>query len=915
MTVASGAVADVVDVELRDGSTARVRPVRPGDLGALTAFLEGLSPGARRNRFFGAVDPARAARDMALGGGPGDHALVVLTGVPERVVGHAQYVREPGGKVAEVAFTVADDFQGRGLGTLLLAHLAEHAHAAGVELLDAEVMSENHRMIDMFRASGFPVLLRSDRGTHFVRFPSSPSPAAAAAFEDRQRTAAAAMVRRVLAPASVAVIGASRRPGSVGGEVLRHLREGGYAGALHVVNHAATEVQGLPCLTRVEDLPEGVDLAVVAVPAAGVLDVARACGARGVRSLVVLTAGFAEVGAAGSAAQAELVEICRATGMRLVGPNCLGVINTAPGARLNATFATGMPPAGNVAMLSQSGGLGIALLERAREMGVGISSFVSVGNKGDISGNDLLRFWEDDPATGVVLLYLESFGNPRAFARVARRLSRTTPIVAIKGARGAAGARAAGSHTGALVASSDVTVDALFRQAGVIRTATMAELFDVTRLLSGQPLPPGARVGILTNAGGPGILCADACEEHGLDVVELPRDLQERLRPLLAAEASLGNPVDLLAAAGPEEFGRVLEEVLRHGGLDGVIVIYIQPGLGGVGGAVAAEVQAVTARLRPAVPVIAVLMSASDRAEALATAAPGSPPVYEYPEAAATALARVVGYAEWRRRPPGRVPEFPGARPERAASLLSAAVVAGAEWLSADDLAALFSCYGLPLIASRVAATPGAAGEAAAAIGEPVALKAIAVGLVHKTDVGAVRLGLAGAAAVAAAAREMGDRLAALGHDVTGFLVQPMVTGGVEMLVGSTTDPQFGPVVVCGMGGTDAEIHRDIAVRLTPLTDLGAHTMVAGLRMLPLLQGHRGAPPCDVGALEELVLRVAAMVNAHPQIVELDCNPVNVSAAGVVILDARVRVAAAPPVVPWPSLHAAPPPEWGAAPP
>jgi acetate---CoA ligase (ADP-forming) len=901
-----------VDVELRDGSTVRVRPVRPDDHEALVALLRDLSPDARRYRFFGQVDLEGAARAMALGGGSEDHALVALTGVPERIIGHAQYLRDPRSPVAEVAFTVADAFQGRGLGTLLLAHLAEHAHAAGVEELDAEVMADNRRMIDMFRDSGFPVILRRESGTAFVRFPASLGPTAMAAFEARQRTAAASMVRRILAPRSVAVIGASRSRGTVGGEVLHHLREGGFPGTIHPVNAAADEVQGMAALRRVDDLPEGVDLAVVAVPAAGVLDVARACGARGVGALVALTAGFAEVGEAGAGLQRDLIGICRATGMRLVGPNCLGVISTAPGTPLNATFASAMPPRGTIGLLSQSGGLGIALLEQARELGVGLSSFVSVGNKADVSGNDLRRYWEDDPETEVVLLYLESFGNPRTFARVARRLTRSKPVVAVKSARGRAGARAAGSHTGALVSGSDATVDALFRQAGVIRATTMGEQFDVAKLLAGQPLPPGRRVAILTNAGGPGILCADACEAGGLDVVELPAGLRERLRAIAAPEASVANPVDLLAAATPEAFGRALAELATGEAADAVIVIYIQPGLGSVGAEVAAEVRTVTERLRPPVPVLAVLMSASDREAALASAGPGAPPVYAYPEAAALALARVSEYAAWRARPPGVVPELEGTRPEHAATLLSAATVAGSEWLTSREIAALFACYGLPLVETAVVAGPAEAGAAAARIGGPVALKAVAPGLVHKSDVGAVRLGMEGGEAVTAAAVAMESSLAALGQRVEGFMVQPMVAGGVEMLIGSTTDPQFGPVVACGLGGTAAEVHRDVAVRLTPLTDLGAHMMLRGLRMLPLLQGYRGAPACDIAALEELVLRVAAMVHAHPQIVELDCNPVSVTPERIVILDARVRVAAAPAAVPWPSLGAAPPVAWPA---
>lgn len=900
----------VVDVELRDGSTVRVRPVAPDDAGALAAFLRGLSPDDRRFRFFGSVDPDESARAMAAADGPDDHGLVALSGIPERIVAHAQYSRPPSGTVAEVAFAVADTLQGRGLGTLLLAHLAEHAHAAGVELLDAHVMADNRRMLEMFRRSGFPTIVRNEGGARYVRFPASLSPGAMEAFEARQRIAAAAVVRRVLAPASVAVVGASRSRGTVGGEVLHHLRDGGYAGRLYAVNHSAAEVQGLRAHPRVGDLPEPVDLAVVAVPAPAVPDIARECGVLGVRSLVVLSAGFSETGAEGSRAQAELVDVCRSTGMRLVGPNCLGVLNTSREVRLNATFASDMPPAGNVGMLSQSGGLGIALLERAGELGIGLSSFVSVGNKADISGNDLLRYWEDDPSTDVVLLYLESFGNPRAFARVARRLSRAKPIVAVKSGRGTAGARAAGSHTGALVAGSDTAVDALFRQAGVIRAETMSELFDVTALLSGQPLPAGARVAILTNAGGPGILCADACEQHGLEVVELPAAVQERLRAVAVPDASVVNPVDLLAAATVREFEAALEELVAGDAVDAVIVIYIQPGLGGVGGEVAEVVRAVSARPQTRVPVARVLMSAADRAAARAGAREGDPPVYEYPEDAARALGRVARYAAWRATPPGRTPDLPGIHPGRASTLLSAAVLSGRDWLQEPDLSALLASYGIPMVEARVAADPESAGRAAEELGGPVALKALAPDVVHKTELGAVRLGLLGAAATQAAAAEMAASLAAQGHVAQAFQVQRLVTGGVEMLVGSTSDPLFGPLVVCGRGGTAAEIHRDVAVRLTPLTDRGARAMVRELRMLPLLEGYRGAPPCDVAALEDLLLRVAALVHAHPHIAELDCNPVVVTPDGAVVLDARVRVHEPDAPAPWPSLQAPPPVAW-----
>jgi acetate---CoA ligase (ADP-forming) len=895
-----------VDVVLRDGSTVAVRPVRTDDLNAMAEFLRGLSTLSYRYRFFGLGDPESAARGLVEADGSDVYGLVALTGLPSRIVGHAEFSRMPGAPAAEAAFAVADQLQGHGLGTLLLAHLAERAHASGIEVFEAEVLQHNRRMIRMFQASGFPAEVRQEGGSQLVRLPTSLSPSTVAAFAERSRTAAVAMARRLLSPDSVAVVGASRSRGTVGGEVLHHLREGGYAGRLYVVNRAADEVQGLPALRSVADLPEPVDLAVIAVPAAAVIEVVRACGERGVRTVAVLSAGFAELGGPGHERQDAVVEVCRATGMRLVGPNCLGVLNTAEGARLNATFATGMPSAGGVGMLSQSGGLGIALLAGARNLGVGISSFVSVGNRADVSSNDLLRFWEQDPATAVVGLYLESFGNPRTFARVARRISRMKPVVAVKSGRGRAGARAAGSHTGALMAASDVTVDALFEQAGVIRTDTMSELFDVTKLLAGQPVPEGRRVGIISNVGGPGILCADACEAQGLEVPELP-GLRERLRMAVAPEASLGNPVDLLAAATADQFGQALEQMVEEPELDAVIVIHIDSGIGGVGSEVNARIRAVAARRRRQVPILTVLMSADDRRAAVASAEPGAPPVFDYPEAAAVALAHAVRYGRWRRRPRGRVPEFPDARPARASALLAEAVVAGPGWLPASRVAALLESYGLPLLPTHSAPGPAEAGRAARELGGLVALKAEAPGIVHKTEAGAVRLNLMGAERVEAEARSMAGRLAEAGHEVSGFLVQPMAPAGVEMLVGSTADPQFGPVVVCGLGGTAAEVHGDVSVRLTPLTDLDAQAMVRELRALPLLEGYRGAGRSDIGALEDLVLRVAAMVYAHPQIVELDCNPVMVWAEGAVVAGGRVRVAPAPARLPWPSLRAPPP--------
>jgi acyl-CoA synthetase (NDP forming)/GNAT superfamily N-acetyltransferase len=896
----TGTLATAVDVALRGGATVRVRPVRPEDEAGLAAFLRALSPGARQFRFFGTANLDRAARDAAHPG-EGDYGLVALTGDPPRVVGHALFART-GEERAEVAFAIADELQGQGLATLLLAHLAERADAQGIKLFEAEVLPANRRMVEVFRESGFPAALAMRDGVLHVELPTSPSVRTIESFEARDRIASAAAARVFLRPAAVAVVGASRERGTPGAEVLHNLRAGGYRGTLYAVNRAGGEVQGLPALASAAELPPGVDLAVLAVPAGEVVGAARACGERGVKALVVLSAGFAETGAAGARRQRELLDACRQTGMRLVGPNCLGVLNTAPDVRLDATFATELPPAGGVSLLSQSGGLGIALLEESHARGLGMASFVSVGNKADISGNDLLQYWEDDGATRVVLLYLESFGNPRKFARVARRVSHRKPIVVVKSGRGRAGARAAASHTGAMLAASDVTVDALFAQTGVIRTDTLAELFEVATLLAEAPLPAGDRVAIVTNAGGPGIMCADACEAGGLDVVELSPRLRARLAALAAREAALGNPVDLLADPTPEQYAGVLEEVATSGEVDAVIAIFIRPIARPGGDAVAAAIRAAAARLGPRLPVLPVLMSAGDRA-----GTKGSPLVFRFPEDAARALAHAARHAAWRRRPAGRVPDLPDVASQRAAALFAGVAAAGPRWLEPGEVAELLDCYGVPTVETRFAVDADAAEEAAAELGGPVALKAVVPGLHHRRDLGGVRLGLEGRAAVAGAARQMRERLAAAGHPVAGFEVQPFVPDAVDVLVGAVADPRFGPVVACGPSGRLAGLQQDAAVRLTPLTDLDAREMLRSLRSFPVLAGDGRGRGVAVAALEELLLRIAALAEVHPQVLELDCHPVLVNPAGALVLDARVRAGPVPAAQPWPSLGAAAP--------
>ena len=883
-----------VDVALRDGSTVHVRPVRATDAPAVRTFFERLSPESTGLRFFSGFPNLDSAVGWATENDFQRRYSLVATSGDGRVLAHAGWEREPDRpERAEVALAIADAMQGKGLGTILLGQLAEAADRAGIGVLGAEVLPRNHKMIKVFRDSGFPITTRTIPGVVLVEVPTSLTPEGLERFERREQTAAAAAMRVFLAPRSVAVVGASRRRGTVGAELFHNLLAGGFNGPVYPVNPNAPVIQSVVAYPSIAEVPGLVDLAVVAVPAAAVVGTAQECATAGVRALVVISAGFAETGPEGAERQAQLLRVCREAGMRLIGPNCLGVVNTNPKVRLDATFGPAMPLAGRVGFLSQSGALGLAVVDYATKLGLGLSSFVSVGNKADISSNDLLDYWEQDPDTSVALLYLESFGNPRRFSRIARRVGRRKPVVAVKSGRSAAGARASSSHTGALLAASDVTVDALFRQAGVIRTDTLAELFDVAALLANQPRPRGRRVGIVTNAGGPGVLCADACQAAGLQVAELSEALRARLAEGLPAAASVANPVDMLAAAPAAHYRRTVELVVASGEVDAAIVIFIPPLLTEPADVARAVRSAVEAAGHP-VPVLTVFMSAAGSPPEL-HAGDSAIPGYAFPEDAARALGRAAEYGSWRERPEGQVPDLPDARRDEATALLAAALTEGPAftWLAPDEAAKLLDCYGLPIAEWRLAESPEEAGAAAVELGGPVALKAVSPLLLHKTEAHAVQLGLSSSRQVRTAAAKMAKAVADQGHPVDRFLVQRMVDDGVELLVGVVHDALFGPVVACGAGGTAVELLKDVAVRLAPLTDRDAAEMVRSLATFPLLDGYRGAPKADVAALEDLLLRVSALVEAHPEIAELDCNPVKVLPDGVVVVDARIRVEAA----------------------
>jgi len=872
-------------VVLKDGSTARVRQVVPTDRPALEALLRSLSRNAVHTRFNSAAIDLGAAATRWADPGPDAYGIVAIDGPEGRIVAHAEYVRiDP--QRAEVSFTTADDHRGLGLATLLLADLAQHARARGIKTFEAFVLPDNRRMAEVLRESGFSASSAPRDGFQCWQLATDLTDTALDQYDLREAIALRTSLQRLLSPRSVAVIGASRTRGTIGAEIFHNLLSTTFNGAVSPVNRAADVVQSVRAYKSVAEISGPVDLAVIAVPAVQVIEAARECAAKEVAALVVISAGFAEAGPEGVARQRELVQICRESGMRLVGPNCMGVINTDPDVRLNATFAPSYPPPGRVGFLSQSGALGLAVIEHAIQRGIGLSSFVSVGNKADVSGNDLLAYWENDPRTDVTLLYLESFGNPRKFARIARRVGRTKPIVAVKSGRSVAGARATSSHTGALVAASDVTTDALFRQTGVIRTETLAELFDVAALLANQPLPVGGRVAIVTNAGGPAILAADACEAAGLEIPPLSDSTRGKLRAFLPAEAAFANPVDMIASAGADEYSKAIAVLASDPAIDAVIVMFTPP-LVTRASDVARAIRHAVGELSRRIPVLAVFLSFSGVPSELSDERVHIPS-FAYPEDAARALAHVVRYARWRARPTGSVPRF-DVRTEDADAVMVAAVARGGGWLAPAEVASLFDCYGLPLIASRSVPTAEAAAAAAEQFGGRVALKVIAPTLVHKTDVGAVRLGLA-AADVVLEARRLAESVRGHGHELTGFLVQPMAPAGVELLLGVVQDPTFGPVIACGAGGVTAELLKDVAVGVAPLTDLDAHDMVRSLRTFPLLDGFRGAAKCDVRAIEDALLRLSAMVERHPQIAELDANPLVAYPGGAVIVDARVRI-------------------------
>ncbi|HEX3787912.1 MAG TPA: GNAT family N-acetyltransferase [Pseudonocardiaceae bacterium] len=865
------------DVVLSDGGTVHLRPITPDDAPKIVALHGRMSDRTRYFRYFGAY-PRISDRDLRRFSVVDHHGRVAFGAfLGDDLIAVGRYEQLNDGDSAEVAFVVEDAHQGRGLGSILLEHLAAAARERGLARFEAEVLAENGQMVRVFRDAGYRVSRALAEGVLHLEFAVDATEKSVAVARAREQAAEARSVHNLLHPRSVAVIGASTDPSKIGYAVLTNLLAADFAGTVYPVNSEHRSVRGVRAYPSVLDIPDPVDLAVVAVPAAGVDEVMDACLVKGVRTLVVLSSGFADIGPDGRSAELRLVSEARAHGMRVVGPNALGVVNTDPAVRLNATLAARLPGSGRTGFFCQSGALGIAILADSAARGLGLSTFVSAGNRADVSGNDLLQYWETDPATSVVLLYLESFGNPRKFARLARRLARHKPIVVVKSGRHAVRPGLAATS----VPVDDESVQALFEQAGVIRVESLSQLFDTALLLANQPLPAGDRVAVVGNSTAIGLLAADTVLAQGLRLAD--------------------EPVDTGSDASPERFAAAVRAALHRTDVDALVVVFVPP--------LAIPVTAYARALREVVaegspgehgkPIVSTFLAVEGVPAELAVPGPGgapgpgSVPSYSSPERAVFSLARVVRYARWRSAPLGEFVRLDGINSDAARTLTKDSVVDSKHdrvMLSDNDSTRLLGCYGINLVPFRLAHSSAEAVDLAAELGGSVVLKSAAENFRHRTDLVGVRLDLT-----------QPDQIRVAYHDlcelsgVDDVIVQRMAPRGLSCVIGVQDDPSFGSLVYFGLSGLLGDLLGDRAYRAVPLTSTDAANLVRAPRAAPLLAGYRGAEPADLDGLTELVLRVAAMAEELPEIRDLALDPVLVSADSIAVTSARIILGAPTP--------------------
>ena len=678
----------------------------------------------------------------------------------------------------------------------------------------------------------------------------------------------------IFRPRSAAIIGATPRKGTIGRETLHNCFSAEFRGKIFPVNPRYEVIHSVKCYSTILDVPDAVDLAVVIVPKEFVKEVVRQCGEKGVKGLVVISAGFSEVGAEGKALELEILRIVRDYGMRMLGPNCFGVVNADPEICLNVTFGKTFPKHGNVGFITQSGAMGEAVMNQAAELGIGFSKIASIGNKADISSNDILTYFRDDEQTQIILLYLENFGNPLNFTRIATEVSQIKPIVAVKSGRTKLGAKAASSHTGAL-AGLDVGVDALFEQTGIMRVDTTEELFDVAALLSRQPIPKGKRVVVVTNAGGPGILATDTLIANNLEMPDLAPETVRELRKFISADASYSNPMDMVAGAGPTEYLKTLNVLKKDKRYDTILTIFLAP--------VTINEMEVARNIHAALEstdktILACLMGAGERRSGIDFLNANGIPTYIFPEAAAKALATVDGYRQWLDRPMGKPRTFK-VNSERVCEIIDRNIGCGNAAIVGEDAMEILKAYGIQAAGYRYAFSPKDAVAAAKELGYPVVLKINTPPILHKTEVGGVMVDLRSDAEVKKACAELKSRVGKIpkGQKFS-VVVQEMVSGSVETVIGMTTDPSFGPLIMFGLGGIYVEIMKDVAFRINPLTPQKARRMIKSLKSYPLLTGFRGAPPVDLEIVEETLLRVSQLVRDFSCLSEIDINPFIVSA-------------------------------------
>ncbi len=885
-------------VALKDGSVLHLRPIMPDDEDRLMSFFLRLSGRTIYLRYHHVLTNLSREEAHQYSVIDYDNTFAVVgilgEGEGESIIGVGRYWRLPQPDKAEIAFIVEDPHQRKGIGTHLLELLAAGAREHGIGIFEAEVLPENSDMIDVLQDSGFKQLdkITDSHGWRGV-YSIAQTPLVEQKSAEREKVASIASIRKFMFPRSIAVIGASNKPG-IGNALVKDLIKNEYNGVIYPVNPKDSVVSSIKAYPSVLDIPGEVDLALVAVAAERMQPIIEECGRKGVRSLVIITAGFSEMGGEGTERERKLLQTAGAYGMRIIGPNCLGIQNTNPTVNMNASFAPIYPLHGKTAFGSQSGALGGAIINYAIQINLGLSNFVSIGNGADVTGNELLQYWAEDPDTNLILLYLESFGNPRKFARIARETTLKKPVVIVKSGRSAAGARAAASHTGAL-ASDDTATTALIKQTGMLRCNTLEELFDTALLLSNQPVPRGNRVAILTNGGGAGIMAADALSALGFQLPVLSEKARSALKSFLPPKSSYMNPIDTTAAVSPDQYRQALNVILQED-IDALIVIYIPPMeflIELMRGVISEAAPSFRAK---GIPVLANFLGLESRL-IVGSREAGYVPSYVFPESTAQALAKSYEYSERLKRPIGTVPTFADINKTRAETIVQNALARTEKhpvWLDTQEIVDLFSSYGIKFAQSGVATTPQQAVKMADNIGYPVALKLFSSTISHKTDVGGVVLNLSSAAEVKKAFSQIEQNLEKISRrsEMQGVTVQKMLAGGVELIVGVTEDKFFGPLIMFGLGGIYTELFKDVDFRIHPLTDYDAREMITSFKAHKILNGWRGAPPSDTGAIEDVLLRVSAMIEDIPEIQELDLNPLIAMPVGegCVVADARISI-------------------------